>query len=296
MTPAHAHPGTESHTCSYSSTEQGWELCRLRPTSPLRPSDYRWRLAGVLARRPRLPLRKYADAAVLRALRYLRALGRCRREADRRRLARHMPDLARAHALHHDGPQERRWAVEARVLANEPVEVIAAKHGLDSAVVETYEQLFFAERPRLGSRDYVMCCVVRIFDVQTERDLNLGIIWKLFGFLFGPVALDRLIPVTLGPAWHTTHEALNGVIDEDVRLALKVKVAVALRLPCVTPQSQLAMLNAYLDLLERERAAKEAGHSRPSEDLDHTWRLWSLLKQAGEGFEAKAGQPAATAA
>jgi hypothetical protein len=287
MTASHA--TTESHTCSSSSTEQGWELCRLRPTSPLRPSDYRWRLAHVLARQPRLPLRKYADAAVLRALRYLRALGRCRDEKDRQRLARRMPDLAAAHALYQDGPQERRWAVEARVLANEPAEVIADKHGLDAATVNTFEQVFFAERHVLRATDRITCSVVRIFDYVTEPGLD--VIWKLLGYQYGPVVLDRLIPVTLGPAWHVAPEDVNGVIDEDVRFAMRVRVAIALRLPCVTPASQLAVLRAYVSLLERERAAKEAGHGRPSEDPTQTWRLWPLLKQAGESFEAGPGQP-----
>jgi hypothetical protein len=248
------HPGPVAGKETAYAAGECRPLEELLQTDPRKPLDWRWHTALVLAGGPEPLLRKRADRPVLEAVRYVRALHACRDDADRARLAASMPDLAAAHRLRHEDPPHRRWAVEARVLADESPAGIAGKHGLTAGAVEAYEQCFFDVRRKLRATCYIMTVVVgpRVYTGLSDQDLD--VIWKWQGYLYGPAALDQLIPLCTGPTWTAPVEDLD-VLDASTRTLLNLKTMVALTWPADTPARQAAVLSVHHRLLQQEQAA-----------------------------------------
>jgi hypothetical protein len=130
-------------------------LVDLGAANPRRPVDWRWQRAGLMLELGLRWSRRRDDAQVRRAKQYRAALRRCRGEADRRSLERKMPDVAGAVAIH-EGEPTTRGAVEARLLAGEPIEAIARRCSVPVEAVEIYEQLFFNVADRLTSTSYIL--------------------------------------------------------------------------------------------------------------------------------------------
>jgi hypothetical protein len=130
-----------------------------------------------------------------------------------------------------------------------------------------------------------MCSVVgpKAFIGLTEHDLPT--IWRLFGFVYGPILLDRLILLSLGPGWAAPLEALAGAPDEETRDLFKVKLMVGLRAPLDTPAKKVAFLKLYLRMLELERAARAADSRRrvTGQPIDSTLLLVEELSGALAG-------------
>jgi hypothetical protein len=130
--------------------------------------------------------RKGDDDWVRRAGQFLRARRRCPNEIARHRLADQVPDLAGAVQLHEQPDPFLQWEVEARLLAGETCDQIAAKCGLAAEAVAAYHALFFHVQDRLGASSYIIHTVLgpKIHDGLTEADVD--VILKLFGYRGGP--------------------------------------------------------------------------------------------------------------
>ena len=164
--------------------------------NPRRPVDWRWQRAGRLLELGLRWSRRRDDGPTRMAKEYRAGLRRCRAAADRRRLERKMPAVAGAIAIA-EGEPTTRWAVEARLLAGEPIDDIARKTALTPRAVATFEELFFNVRDRLENRGYLIHIAVGLY--PTPREPDPGLVWRLFGLLGGPVVLDALIDGDYGP-------------------------------------------------------------------------------------------------
>jgi hypothetical protein len=124
---------------------------------PFRPVTWRWEWARLLREHGILPRRPHDDHWIARAIRFQVALTRAGAGADpsRNRLAEAQPAPFAAYHLWRQGEHPWRWALEARLLAGEPPEAIAARCGLSAAAVVAYEALFFNVRDRLEATDYI---------------------------------------------------------------------------------------------------------------------------------------------
>jgi hypothetical protein len=214
---------------------------------PRRPTDWRWQRAGLLLELGMRWSRRRDDAQVRRAKEYRAALRRCRCVADRGRLERKMPDVAAAVAIH-EGEQTTRWAVEARLLAGEQIEAIARKTALTPRVVATFEALFFNVSDRLENRGYLIHIAVGLY--TTPREIDPGLVWRLFGLLGGPVVLDALIDGDYGSPDRPEDERF---LDE-----LRLKLAVALKLLPIDATTAPRLIRLYLRLRQAELAAERA--------------------------------------
>src|SRR5262245_20014304 len=105
----------------------------------LRPVDWRYRRALALLEGGKRPSRTRDDEWTRQALRFLKALRRCRDDQGRQRLAQQLPALSQAHSVYTADPPRLRWSVEARLLGGEPFGSIAGKCGLTSEAVEAFE-------------------------------------------------------------------------------------------------------------------------------------------------------------
>lgn len=162
----------------------------------IRPIDYRWLRSKERFSQPELVLR--SDDKWIRATfeYFCRQAGRELPEVEGQ-ISDWRPPIEEAVALNDDPNPLRRWAVEARVIANEPVAEIAGKCGLASNVVETYEQLFFDVRNRLGTWAWTLGALFEETMSRAITPADLRLLWRLVGYNFGAEALDRIIDPNL---------------------------------------------------------------------------------------------------
>ena len=165
-----------------------------------------------------------------------------------------MPDIGGAVAIH-EGEPTTRWAVEARLIAGEPIEAIARKTVLTPRAVATFEALFFNVSDRLENRGYLIHFGVGLY--PTPREPDPGLVWRLFGLLGGPVVLDALIDGDYGPPDRPEDERF---LDE-----LRLKLAVALKLLPIDATTAPRLIRLYLRLRQAELAAE--GARRAAEDV-----------------------------
>jgi hypothetical protein len=166
--------------------------------SPFTPPDWRYLRARYLFEEGKRPSRR-DDQATLEAWRFFRRLGRCDDQRQRERVRRRWPHLAAAVALREDGPELIRWELEARLLAREPVDVVAGRLGLAPETVEWYIAIFYDVLHLLNGKDYIMLQVIGLTPARdlTEKDVE---VWtKLFAFLGGPIVLDSVLDFYRAP-------------------------------------------------------------------------------------------------
>jgi hypothetical protein len=227
-----------------------------------RPVDWRWRLALGLLDRPRTPFRKHADDGVKQALAFERAYRRCQNDKARERLAKRQPELYRARELYYSEPPHPRWAVEARILAREPVADIAKQHDLTPEVIDRYAPIFFDVADRLDNASVIQLFVIgpKVYTGWSPTD-DLDVIWRYFGYHYGPKVLDRLIALSSDPHWMDNLECPDKPLDRDTREVLRLKMAVAAQM-ALTPYTLKKVLELWLKLREKDRQAKDDAHLR----------------------------------
>jgi hypothetical protein len=231
------------------------------PSTPdaFRPVDWRYGRALALLGAGKRPSRKWDDQWVAVAVRFLRALRRCRDETDRQRLARRMPALYHAHAIHTADSPRARWAVQARMLSGEPFDVIARKCAMTPEAVEAFARLHYDVHDRLGAPDHVACVLIgrTLHEGLTEQ--NPEVLWKFTGYHGGPDLLDVLID---GAGDEAAVEKLNRFLAADARTTILHKLWIAARALPVTEQTALRVLELFGHLLawgeEREGGAGTA--------------------------------------
>jgi hypothetical protein len=164
-------------------------LVKLAPDSAFRPLDHAWQM---LLRWNEVHHFQPAWTAELPpgALDFVRALRRCHNLDDHRALKATMPDFYEAFWLSVRRIPELRWQVEARILARQSWDAIAAKIDLAPESLRLYEQLFYHVTDRLDAKGHVLHQVIGWHDGGARR---LGAIWQYYAYRGGPDVLDTLL-------------------------------------------------------------------------------------------------------
>lgn len=168
------------------------------------------------------------DAWVRRALAFLTRHNVGQTKSAFRRTG-HDPAIADALSLSREIPPDRRCELEARLLADQPIEVIAQKCSLPVKVVEAYEALWFNIRPFLHAKDWIAAKVIGPgLWVGFTREEE-GQLWKFIGWNGGAMALDVLFAVTRNQPLPDCVQAVftDNPAYEESRLRLMVKLTVA---------------------------------------------------------------------
>jgi hypothetical protein len=155
---------------------------------PFLPTNWRYQDACRLTRGERGKWSS-VDLAIVECAAYLRAVT----EGHDEQAVRHRwPWLAAAHEIaEQDNP--RRWELESRVLANQPVNEISARCGLLPEVIGTYEALFFDVRARLGAGIWITSTVIGDGLQRGFADHEVGPLWRALAYFGGPLILDALL-------------------------------------------------------------------------------------------------------
>ena len=231
-----------------------------RADNPRRPSDWRWQRAGELVEGARIA-RGRDDADVRQAYKFRRLLARCSSDEDRLVALDACPALYEAHALYNaeDDAPEPRWELEARLLAREPFEAIERKMGLSNDTIVAFERYFFDVIDRLDAPSLIVHTVIGRA-VQTglaERDYDA--LWKLMGYLAGPLVLDSCIYKFAQPQQIQTPDGVTAFWRDFTKSQMGMKAGIAALTMPVNWQTRQTILEFYGQLLQLEAAAGVGG-------------------------------------
>jgi hypothetical protein len=176
---------------------------------------------------------------------------------DMAQLEENHPVIFWAHDIWHTQKEDvgnpMRSEVEARLLADDAVENIARRIATSVEVIEAFERLFFNVRERLYNRGYLMHCVlgpaVHLGFQASEYDL----LWKLFGLLGGPLAVDLMIDQSVGHARPDRAGDLKYFVADIAQNDLRRVAMVALKTLRINSFNAVELINNFLKLVELER-------------------------------------------
>jgi hypothetical protein len=243
------------------------------PHDPRPDPARRWRRCLYLIRHRRWPHPTRDDDATRECLRYLYDLRACREAADHRQLARRHPAVAAAHRFFTHAQPLRRAEVEARPLAGQTDEAIAACCGLPADAVAAYHALFFDVRDNLEANLFIFSLVL-----DPEVDIRLTgddqeVLLKLLGYSHGPPMIDVALRYFRDPpSLSACLDGLDGPARDDLHQRLQLRRLIQ---TLVAPSPGLAPLetppNAAVPSVpgveEEPIAAPTAGEPVPPTDL-----------------------------
>ncbi len=193
--------------------------------SPLRPLDWRWQRATQLVRDRRHFAPRRDDVQIGVAMRYLRAWNKTPPEKRHAILARTFPELHRSHELHEQGGNLRA-EVQARLLARQSPEDIAARLDLPVGVLRYHEALFFDVVDRLKHPDWVVLRAIGWWSFDGAKGRDSETLLRGYAYWGGGPLLEASLPYLLGdqlqkpPAQN--ENTPEGRLDRSIRLAIMV--------------------------------------------------------------------------
>lgn len=287
----------------------------LSPEYITRPVNARWeRVLDLDARGKRRATHKWDDAAVQRGLDFARRIRDCHGVLARERLSLAMPDVDAAYRLHWEASELDRGIVQARLLAGQPFEAVAAACGMATEGVRAYHDLFFDVQSRLRDKFYITTRAVGWKPGRDTAGEGLDMLLRYVGYYAGPQSLDLLIrylryglpiPERLESATEEELEELAGRLEakfaveafvrplQDCSRALRLRVlALDLRtyLLSLTVENVKASLAAGLPGTLAQRPADAAGVTvaagggapgSPATDVEEWWAAWREAAMAG---------------
>jgi hypothetical protein len=223
-------------------------LIDLRPESPYRPVDWRYRLAEAILSGQLPPSRGRLDPWVGRVIRFLSDQSAGKDDAPCPGSALLDPALLAAFQVRSAVDSRLRSELEARVLAGQSTAAIAALCGLPPEVVEAHVHVFFDLEGRLGASDYVTSVVIGI--VPHEGLTDIDALMKCFAYSGGAHVLDAVIAVLdagkLAGGGATSAESANEKL---------IRMAIAARGLAVNAKNAPGLIRLQARLLEFERWA-----------------------------------------
>lgn len=190
--------------------------------SPFRAANWRW-LRAQLAADGSLPLsRKRDDKWVVRATRFKRAFDLCNDKFDHALLEDQDPEVYWARSIFlaaEDINCPVRYAIEALLLADAPLEAIANRASTEVGVIEAYEALFYnvLDARRKGQRDWLMNKAIgpAVHRGLTAREYDL--LWKLLAIQGGPFVIYRLLDKYYSSGEPTELSRTDGFLNDTIR-------------------------------------------------------------------------------
>lgn len=211
--------------------------------------------------------RRNEDAATLAAVKFQQALARCTNDIDRHMLMEREPGIYHAYLVRRPAETQegsiQRWSLEARLLTNESDDDIADKIGCTPTIIEWYERLFFNVREKLRARDYIMTTVIgpAVHTGMTDRDYD--ILWKVFGYIYGPIVLDAFMTTSTSiGSLVETGEEVNDRFDVDISATIRRKAMICARTYVLNGFTQEGMMNIYSRFRELEQAKDSGGQAK----------------------------------
>jgi len=233
-----------------------------------RPPDWRWRRAGELLERGD-PIKRDRDHDNMLVIkRFRKAIDRADTERKQLNVENKYPALYAAWEIYtFEEDFGTRSALEARILAREPFELIARKLAVACEVVVEYEKYFFNVSDRLEATDYISNQVLGRAVQTGLAERHFDLLWKMFGYNGGPKMVDALISRFNNPSRPETPEDVSAFWANDVREQLRMKSAIAVRTTSLNFQTSPEILNLFFRMEEGDKESGAGGGGGASESI-----------------------------
>jgi hypothetical protein len=161
--------------------------------APGRPPEFAWNMALEHVRRGRRLFRKFDGDWACTAAELIRERNLSGDEEEIPLSRRHRRPWQAIREAHHIWKKNRppRWEIEARILAKQNDEEIAAAAQIPADAVAAFEALFFRVRDHLEHRGFINTYILRLHEPFDGR--NVAKIWKFFAFNANTVVLQYMI-------------------------------------------------------------------------------------------------------
>lgn len=242
--------------------------------NPTRPPDWRWQRAmGIVDGTQPLPGRRFDGADgynwIKRAVNFKSAmLDAGSDQLAIRRLASQTPDIFWAYRIWDSDRQLMRWDIEAQILARSNDCEIGFACGIAEEVVLAFEALFWNVREKLVHQRYILHCVMGEAVQRGLSDREYDLLWKLYGYFYGPHMLWTLTSKMVNPNWCASADTASSTLQDDAISTLKLKSALAAKLVPVNGTTQIDLLNTFTKFIEVERTTDTIGKAQ-GQILDH---------------------------
>jgi hypothetical protein len=239
-------------------------------SDPFAPPEWRWLYACQVHEQIRTSRRRRSDPDWLQPLLALteavNPIGRKKRTESV------SPELFVAYRLFEAGGPTR-WELEARILARQSNEDIAAAMGLGASVVSDFELNFFNVRNRLSAGDFILLEIVGYLPFAGIREGDFRTLWRYYGFAAGPKMLEIVMAVSQDrplPAWAIESAPSQADVDDFVRSTKLAIWALSMRLDSKDYSKWLRLQLQVLESRQRRSATEDQLTTSPigSELLD----------------------------
>ena len=233
------------------------------PMDPFTDPAWRHRRAADLAASAKPATRRGDDPSIRALAAFLSAWGR-RGDRGKADLSQRTPEVAEAYVLFtSDCLRHRRWECEARLLARQADDEIAAACGMTAGAVRCYHQLFFEVRPRLDATHYVQHVILGGRPAAGFGPDDAETLLKVYGYGRGPRAVDDILRLFREPpAAPARLDGLDDATLKDLAHRLRVRMSVlTLTLPVgpSTPRTMFRLLLVKDRVLSGQREAALSG-------------------------------------
>ena len=228
-------------------------LLNLRKSSPLRPPDWRWLRAARLRSEGQEPGHHVDNAYQVTLLKFQNRLAACRDSNDWLRLRLSMPSLFEAWLVQHEGGPEMQAELKSRLLAREPLTVIAKKAAMQPKAVRWFERVFFCVRDRLEAPSYIIQQAIKLHEKGGGDPVYK--VWLLLAYTLGPLVVDELVYDRSPANRPSSPEQVATALQADAFATLRRRALVALRLMSpvnAKEATRLVKLYAKLSALDQE--------------------------------------------
>jgi len=231
---------------------------------PLRPVDWRWRLASA---EPWVS-DSSDDDWVKRARAFHQSLDGA---------GEHQSTESCDHAIHiaysiWTAPSKwMRFELEARLLTDECFDSIAQRLRISSESVVAYERVFFAVKESLSATSYVFHMAIGVPLPNESYEQAIGRLWKLYAYFAGGMVLDAVISGCRPHDRPITKEDLFEFFRTGASLTMAMKAAIATRLLPVTEANSEEVLELYLRYQQLGQEVPVAVTS--IRDIDVGWQI-----------------------
>ncbi len=237
-------------------------MMKFRKDHPYRPVFWRWERSRLLCERGGNPLPggvNDEDIITRKAAKYRRMRDACTSIERLEQLNVTFPDIFTAHTIYvgQNGPDKDdhlRCEIEARILAQEPLEDIDLRRQLRPGTTRCYEQLFFNVMDRIDNKSYIFHSAIG-GGTSVHSSLGVddyGVLWKMYGYVRGLEMLEFIIYTFAD--WYKPHGAdqIMEALNEDYRHTLKRKVTIAARSIPVNHHTQTRLIELQSKIAEIE--------------------------------------------
>lgn len=227
--------------------------------NPMRPTHWRWNRAQYLMEHNLRPSFRIDDPWVSTCLRFQRRLAAVDTEQARVELTQAGRHYYYAWLLWSERDELRRSILEARILARDSFEDIAAKHNMHIDTVRTYKAVFFNVLDSLQHQSYIVHTVLgHRYQVMRPGRVDWPILFRAIGFFYGADRLDEFIR-----GYQNEHRAESGnevlnVLSDARRDAFWFKAFVAIFTLPVDGRTGPHIIRAVqrIEDLEREHGSR----------------------------------------